>query len=619
MCGVAGFISSKWVLEDLHKMTRGLKHRGPDAEGFFSSPEQEIYLGHRRLSILDLSEAANQPFFSKDKRYVMVFNGEIFNYKEIAAKFNIHTTTTSDTEVIIELYALLGVQAFQEFNGMFAIAIWDTLEEKLVIVRDRFGIKPLCYYDGPDGFAFASEIKALLELPIPRLINTEALADYLFLEYIPKPNTIFQNIKKLKNGCYLEITSNRLLTIKSYYDIREKYKPTEIKEADAIEQFHFLLSKAVRSRMISDVPLGAFLSGGVDSSLITAKFQENSTRPVETFTVGFDEKKFDESGYAKNVADILKTNHHEYRLTSDDIFSVLKDAVEFYDEPFAVSSVLPSLLISKVAREHTTVALTGDGADELFMGYNTYYWYNRIATLKKIGGKASLRLAENILKMMGGKPAIKSRLFSGWNDANPYINLWSQEQQMFTQNEIGKLLKYRYKHATTIPYWESVEKISLSNEQAVSFFDIQYYLADDLMYKMDIASMRHGLEVRCPFLDYHLAEFAINLPVDLKIKNGTQKYILKKSLEKYLPKELIYRTKWGFAAPSEEWLKESHKYLIDRYLNKTFIDNQGIFNSAEINKLIEKFRSGEYYHSKRLWSLVIFQLWFEQFMPGKKN
>ncbi|WP_018341701.1 asparagine synthase (glutamine-hydrolyzing) [Cytophaga aurantiaca] len=618
MCGITGFISSKWTIEDLRNMTHRLKHRGPDAEGFYSNTQQEIYLGHRRLSILDLSDAANQPFFSKDKRYVMVFNGEIFNYKEIATKYNISTQTTSDTEVAIELYAMIGVKAFQEFNGMFVIAIWDTLDESLTIVRDRFGIKPLCYYDGPDGFAFASEIKGLLELPIPRLINTEALSDYLFLEYIPKPNTIFQNIKKLTNGCYIEIKNKIEVTIKSYYDIREKYSPVEINETDAIEQFHELLSNAVRSRMLSDVPIGAFLSGGVDSSLIAAKFQENSSRAVETFTIGFDEKKFDESGYAKKVADILQTNHHEYRLPTDDIFGVLKDAVEFYDEPFAVSSVLPSLLISKVTRERTTVALTGDGGDELFMGYNTYYWYNRVATLKKIGGKASLRLAESILKMLGGKPAIKSRLFDGWNDVNPYINMWSQEQQMFTQHEIGNLLNYKYKHATTIPYWESVEKISLSNEQAVSFFDINHYLADDLMYKMDIASMRHSLEVRCPFLDYHLAEFAINLPVGLKIKNGTQKYILKKSLEKYLPKELIYRTKWGFAAPSEEWLKESHKYLIDYYLDKKFIDSQGIFNSTEIDKLVKKFRSGEYYHSKRIWSLVIFQLWFEQFMPAKK-
>jgi asparagine synthase (glutamine-hydrolysing) len=619
MCGITGFISSKWLAEDLRKMTRRLQHRGPDAEGFYSNTNQEVHLGHRRLSILDLSDAANQPFFSKDNRYVMVFNGEVFNYKEIAQKHNIVTKTTSDTEVIIELFALKGPEAFQEFNGMFAIAIWDTIEEKLTLVRDRFGIKPLCYYDGPDGFAFASEIKALLELPIPRRINTEALADYLFLEYVPKPNTIFQNIKKLTNGCYIEITNKVHVTIKKFYDIREKYNPVEIKEKDAVEEFHHLLSSAVKSRMISDVPIGAFLSGGVDSSLIVAKFQENSKTSVETFTIGFDEKRYDESGYAKRVAEILKTNHQEYRLPTTDIFSVLKDAVEFYDEPFAVSSVLPSLLISKVTRQHTTVALTGDGGDELFMGYNTYYWYNRIATLKRIGGKASLKLAESILRMLGGKPAIKSRLFDGWKDEHPFLNMWSQEQQMFTQHEVGKLLDYTYKHKTTIPYWESLEKISLTNEQSVSFFDINYYLADDLMYKMDIASMRHGLEVRCPFLDYHLAEFAINLPVELKVNNGTQKYILKKALEQYLPEELIYRTKWGFAAPSEEWLKKSHTYLIDHYLSEKYIENQGVFNFKEVKSLIDNFRAGNYFHGKRIWSLVIFQLWFEQYIQTEKN
>jgi asparagine synthase (glutamine-hydrolysing) len=614
MCGITGFISNSWGLNDLQKMTRKLKHRGPDAEGFYSNTKQDVFIGHRRLSILDLSDAANQPFYSKDNRYVMVYNGEVFNYRELASKYDIQTKTTSDTEVVIELFAKIGVQAFQEFNGMFAIAIWDILEEKLTLVRDRFGIKPLCYYDGPEGFAFASELKAIIELPIPRLINTEALADYLFLEYIPKPNTIFQNIKKLANGCYIEVTNNVHVEIKSFYDIRDKYNPVAISEEDALEEFHALLSKAVKSRMISDVPIGTFLSGGVDSSLIAAKFQEESSLPVDTFTISFDEKKFDESAYARRVADILKTNHHEYKLPEADIFNVLKDAVEFYDEPFSVSSVLPSLLISKVTKVHTSVALTGDGGDELFMGYNTYYWYNRIDTLKKIGGNASLKLVGTILKMLGGKPALKSRYFEGGKDAHPYLNLWSQEQQMFTQQEIGFLLNYRYKHVTTIPYWESLEKISLSNEQAISFFDINHYLADDLMYKMDIASMRHSLEVRCPFLDYNLAEFAINIPLDLKIKNGTQKYILKKALERYIPQDIIYRTKWGFAAPTEGWLKGSHRYLIDHYLNKKYIDSQGIFNATEIEKLTFQFKSGNHSHSKRIWTLLIFQLWFEQFM-----
>ena len=616
MCGIAGFISSVWGSEDLVKMTRRLKHRGPDAEGFYNNREQNIFLGHRRLSILDLSEAANQPFYSKDKRYVMVFNGEVFNYQEIAAKHNITTITTSDTEVIIELFAQKGAQAFQEFNGMFAIAIWDTLEEKLTLVRDRFGIKPVCYYDGPDGFAFASEIKSIIQLPIPRLINSEALADYLFLEYIPKPNTIFQNIKKLTNGCYLEIGKDLRIQIKTYYDIRDKYNPFSVKEEDAIPQFQEILSNAVKTRMISDVPVGTFLSGGVDSSLITAKFQKNSSQPVDSYTIGFEEKKYDESIFAKRVADILQTNHHERRFNSENIFSELKNAVEFYDEPFAVASVMPSMLVSGIARQHAAVALSGDGGDELFMGYNTYKWYERMSTLKRMGGRPALNLAEKMLATMGGKPAIKARLFDGWKDQHPYINLWSQDQQMFTQKEVGRLLNYSYKHQTTIPYWESLEKANMTDMQEVSFFDIQYYLADDLMYKMDIASMRHGLEVRCPFLDYNLVEYAVNLPVELKIKNGTQKYILKKALEKYLPndKDIIYRTKWGFAAPSEEWLKESHKYLIDQYLAPKRITEQGIFSSREISKLVTSFREGNYFHGKRIWALIIFQLWYDQYM-----
>jgi len=614
MCGIAGFISDTWSSDFLRNMTNRMKHRGPDAEGFYHHSEENIHLGHRRLSILDLSTAANQPFFSKDQRYVMIFNGEIYNFKELKKKYFLETLTSGDSEVVIELFALKGISVIQEFNGMFAIAIWDTLEKKLTLIRDRFGVKPLYYYQGKEGFAFASELKALLELPITRKINKEALSDYLFLEYIPKPNTIFQNIYKMPNGHYAEIQSLGKVHIQSYYDIREKYNPKSINESQALEELHSLFSSSVKYRMISDVPVGAFLSGGVDSSLVVAKFQENSDRPVETFTIGFDVANYDESKYGKQVADLLHTNHHEFHLSADSMFNVLTDAIKFYDEPFAVSSVLPSLLVSQAARKFTTVALSGDGGDELFMGYNIYNWYKRIAILRKIGGKASLRLVQKLLLEMGGKAEIKARLFSGWNDKNPFIQAWSQEQQMFTQQEIGQLLGYNYKHQTTIPYWEELEKEKLNTMQQISFFDIQYYLADDLMYKMDIASMRHSLEVRCPFLDYRLVEFAMNLPLDLKIKNNEQKYLLKKVLEKHIPKSLIYRKKWGFPAPVEEWLKQSHKNLIDHYLSDERLKKQEIFNNREVQNLVKNFRSGNYFHSKRIWALIVFQMWYEEFM-----
>lgn len=614
MCGIAGFISFNWSPEDIRKMTGRLQHRGPDAEGFFHESETGVSLGHRRLSILDLSTAANQPFFSHDKRYVMVFNGEIYNYQDIKKKYAIETHTTSDTEIIIELFARKGIDAIQEFNGMFAIAIWDSYEKKLTLIRDRFGVKPLYYYQGADGFAFASELKALLELPIPRVIHTEALKDYLFLEYIPKPNTILQHIYKLPNASYAEYQSSGTFSIKPYYTLLEKYQPVRITESDALEQFESLFSSSVAYRTISDVPVGAFLSGGVDSSLVTAAFQQLSSRAVETFTIGFDISSFDERAYARQVAELLKTNHHEFNLNADNMFQMLQDAVEYYDEPFAGSSILPSLMVSKETRNYATVALSGDGGDELFMGYNTYNWYKKIAALQRIGGRPSLKLAEKLLQMAGGRYAEKSRLFSGAKDAFPYLNVWSQDQQMFTQQEIGNLLGAPYVHQTTLPYWESLEKADLKDEQRISFFDVQHYLADDLMYKMDIASMRYGLEVRCPFLDYRVVEFAMNIPVKLKIKNGEQKYLLKKALEKHLPDSLIYRKKWGFPAPVEEWLKESHKELIDHYLSKERIGTQGIFNAHEIEKLVQAFHSGKYFHSKRIWSLIIFQMWYDKYM-----
>src|SRR5687767_363387 len=317
MCGIAGFISPNLKQDQLHLITRALQHRGPDAEGFYYEAKNNVGLGHRRLSIIDLSEAANQPFYSHDGRYVMIYNGEVYNFKEIAAKYKITPRTSSDSEIILEAFAQKGVECINDFNGMFALAIWDTQERKLFVIRDRFGVKPVVYYHKGNDFAFASQLKALLKLPVEKKIDKTALQDYFFLEYIPDAKCILQDFYKLPKGHYLVVADGKV-TVKPYYTFTDKIAPRPLavkKENEALDEFEDLLGSSVKYRQISDVPIGAFLSGGTDSSLICALFQKQNTNPVNTFTIGFDVAGYDESGYASRVASILKTNHSETRLS----------------------------------------------------------------------------------------------------------------------------------------------------------------------------------------------------------------------------------------------------------------------------------------------------------------
>jgi asparagine synthase (glutamine-hydrolysing) len=394
MCGITGFISPNYQLTDLKKMTTALKHRGPDAEGFFWDDQKKIGLGHRRLSIIDLSDAANQPFYSQDGRYAIVFNGEVYNFQEIKSDLqkekNIAFKTNGDTEAIIEAFAHWGLDAVYRFNGMFAIALWDRQKEELLLVRDRIGIKPLYYYFDGINFAFASELKALLELPFLPEINMEALKDYFFLEYVPAPNSIIKGIKKLEKGHYLKVDPKHLkLESKTYYSLVDQLSPQKKaikKEEEYAEELNSKLEDSLKRRSISDVPIGAFLSGGTDSSLISTTFQKLFDQPINTFTIGFDVPDFDESEFAKQVSDHIGSKHFFSRITDKDSISIVEKIVDYYDEPFAVPSTLPSLMVCQRAKENVTVALGGDGGDEIFMGYGHYNWMNRIQKIRQYGG-----------------------------------------------------------------------------------------------------------------------------------------------------------------------------------------------------------------------------------------
>ncbi|MEO6231586.1 MAG: asparagine synthase (glutamine-hydrolyzing) [Ferruginibacter sp.] len=621
MCGIAGFVSLTERLEQHHLkfMADDMAHRGPDADGFYykRTANCTIGLAHRRLSILDLSTTANQPMMSHDGSIVMVFNGEVFNFQELHKEklVGIELKTHSDSEVILECFAKYGTACFNWFNGMFAISFWEVETQKLTIVRDRFGVKPVTYFYDNDALIFASELKAFEKLPIPRTLNIPAIQDYFFLDYIPKTQSVFKEINKLPNGHYMEYTPAGGMKISCWYNLSQQYnlEKKPISTADATEQFDELLGSSVKLRMLSDVKVGSFLSGGTDSSLIAAKFQQNSTIPVETFTIGFDVKEYDETHYAKQVAEILKTSHHQFDVDEAYCLSQLEAVVNAYDEPFVGPSTIPTLIVCEKARQLVTVALSGDGGDELFLGYTWYKRYNQLKYIYKYSNSPIRSTAAAVMKKMGQKYDKGSALLESENEKKLLLHLVSQEQGMFSEKQVSELFNSNYQHQTLLPDWENIDAMPINNMEKVSLFDINNFLASNLMYKMDIASMANSLEVRLPFLDYRLVEFSLNLPTHLKINGSVHKFLMKKDLEKYLPEHLIYRKKWGFPAPVSRWLSGNLSYLVDDHLlNKNKIAQQGIFNYSFIENIVNEFRKGNEYMGKKVWSLIVFQLWYKK-------
>lgn len=623
MCGIAGYFSpeGRFKKQDLETLTTALAHRGPDAAGYFL--ENAVGLGHRRLSIIDLSEAANQPFFSRNNRYVLIFNGEIYNYKEIESELklvdkNFLPKTTSDTEIITEAFAVWGIDFIHKLNGMFTIAIYDREEKSLLLFRDRMGIKPVYYhYDGKN-FAFASELKALTKIGLDKSLDLNALKDYFFLEYIPGEQTIFKSIRKLSAGSFLKI-SEQGLEKKQYYDIADKYLENNSNTEEYYKNgFVEQLKKSVKYQSISDVPIGAFLSGGTDSSLICSIFQEQNIQPVNTFTIGFDVKEFDETAYAGRVAEILKTNHSLTHVGEKEALTIAENICYFYDQPFAAPSTIPSYIVCKKAKEKVTVALSGDGGDELFMGYGYYNWQKRIEKISALGGYPSRKLASSLLELLNNQGKRAARIFDYEDYSTIWLHIWSQEQYMFSESEISKLFNENYKHSTLNADWEKISGIKIHPFEKIALFDIKNYLADNLLYKMDIASMASSLEVRVPYLDHNLVEYAVNVPLEYKIKGNEQKYLMKKSLEKYLPNDLIYRKKWGFPAPIGTWLQTELSFMIDKYLCEKELNKHGLFDFSFVRNLVAKFRNGETFHYKRIWALIVFQMWFNRYIENEK-
>ncbi|OWY19266.1 asparagine synthase (glutamine-hydrolyzing) [Sphingobacteriales bacterium UPWRP_1] len=616
MCGIAGFFTHRAFFSetDLHKATRSLEHRGPDAEGFYS--DGIAFLGHRRLRVIDLSMAANQPMVSQNGRYVMVYNGEVFNFRELTSLLNkasIYCKTNSDTEVILELFALHGTGFVHLLNGMFAIAIYDKTQHHLYLFRDRMGVKPLYYFWNGHDFAFASELKALAILPqIDKTICRQALQHYLQMGCIPAPLSIYQNCYKLEQGTYAVVSGGGILQLNTYWNLQQQLSDTVVdNQQQAKQTFADLLTSSVRYRMIADVPFGTFLSGGTDSSLVTAIAQSVASKPVNTFTIGFSDAKFNEAPFAKKIAQQLGTNHHELMLTEKDALQLIPELSGIYDEPYADSSAIPTLLVSKMAKQHVTVILSGEGGDELFWGYGAHRWANRL-------NNPLLRMVKTPLAALFGKMNSRYRRVAALLNFNPRqllpLHIHSQEQYYFSQSETIALLQLPPEILLT-GYEKSVpgqppRKLTPAEQQAL--FDLTFYLPDDLLVKTDRASMYYGLEARTPYLDYRVVAFALNLHPSLKMRGSVSKYLLRQLLYDYLPPALFNRPKWGFGVPMARWLQTDLQFLIGQYLNRQTVLQYGVVHYPSVEQLLKQFEKGQHYLFNRIWQLIVLHQWLEK-------
>jgi len=618
MCGIVGIIdykqnSSKKLLQE---MTDTLHHRGPDDSGynFVEKEKYQLGFGHRRLAIQDLSSHGHQPMTYEN--LTIIYNGEVYNFQEIREELEIlgyNFTSHSDTEVILKAFHQWGIKSVDKFRGMFVFSIYDKEKEKIYIVRDRAGVKPLYYYQKDGLFLYGSELKAFYLHPkFQKAINRDALSLYLQFGYIQAPHTIFQDTYKLKPAHYLEYDLNaNSIEIKPYWNIVDFYQKEklDISYDDAKKQLEEILIDSFSLRMVSDVPIGTFLSGGVDSSLVTAILQKNSDIPINTFTIGFDDEKYNEAHYAKEIAKYLGTHHTEHYCSKQDAMDIIPQLPKLYDEPFGDTSMIPTTLVSQVAKEKVTVVLSGDGGDELFSGYTSYGLFDK--RYEKIDNIPLKNLLKNILcyipdpiiklQNYNEKYYLKYLKFKNILEHQDIANMFKVSNSVFTKYEVEKILQGRYFFQKDINYK------NLHNLEKTMVSDFKGYLADDILVKVDRASMSISLESREPLLDTKIIEFASQLPIKYK----QDKKILKDILSDYIPKELFERKKTGFGIPINDWLRNELKYLIDIYLDDKLIEKKAIFDLKYIQNLKFLFFQGKNDDDK-IWIILMFQMWYEK-------
>ncbi|GAK59425.1 asparagine synthase, glutamine-hydrolyzing [Candidatus Vecturithrix granuli] len=629
MCGIAGsynFRGSKGVDPELvQRMTDIIQHRGPDADGVYV--KDNIGLGHRRLSIIDLSEAGRQPMFSLDRQFAIVFNGEIYNYLDYRENLQqrghkFHSKT--DTEVIIYLYREYGEQCVQYLRGMFAFAIWDEQQQQLFLAVDRLGKKPIYYYADDYRIVFGSELKCLLQDPtIPKEINYEALYDYLMYLYVPAPKTIFKHIYKLPPAHYLVCKPTGIHGPYEYWDLSFARVEEQHNESYFCEKLIELFEEATRIRLMSDVPLGAFLSGGIDSSGVVAMMAQSTKGQVITTSIGFEERQFNELDFARKVSQQYHTDHFE-RVVKADALGILDKIVWHFDEPFADSSAVPTYYVSKLSREKVTVALAGDAGDENFAGYAKYSidmlehaLRTRIPNVIK---QAIITPLANIYPQWDWLPQYLRGKFFLTNLTLSHAHGFYRTNTYLTQHEQNQLLSEDFKRSihgydpfTVIEqfYKKADTDDPLSKMQYV---DIKNYLPGDILVKVDRMSMANSLEVRAPMLDHKFMEFVATIPVRFKLHGQEKKYILKKALTPYLPPEILYRKKHGFEIPLDKWFRNELKDFSQETLLSSKTYSRGFFQPAYVEKMWQQHQSGQRNFGTNFWTLLMFELWYRRFM-----
>ncbi|MBW2651733.1 MAG: asparagine synthase (glutamine-hydrolyzing) [Deltaproteobacteria bacterium] len=625
MCGKVYHALDKKVNKALiKKMSSVLNHRGPDDEGVYI--KNNVGLAHKRLSIIDLTSAGHQPMSNEDGSIWIVFNGEIYNFldlrDELIEKGHCFTSKT-DTETIIHLYEEKGVECVHDLRGMFAFAIWDENKKRLLIARDRAGKKPLVYYHNDEGLLFASEIKALLMDPsIKKDVDYNALHHFLTYQYTPSPLTSFAGIKKLPPAHVL-IYERGNIVLKRYWNLSYQKKLELPSLKDYGEKFRDVFQEAVRIRLRSDVPLGAFLSGGIDSSLVVAVMSGLMNQPVKTFSIGFEEESYDETKYARIIAEKYKTDHHEF-VVKPDAIDILPKLVWHYNEPFADSSAIPTYYVSKMTRDYVTVALNGDGGDESFAGYERYLadkladYYRFVPNLLR---ERIIRKAIDLLPYSTNRRSFVRRLKRFVKGISEIPERRYVRWICFFDNEMkNELYTSSFKELTkgidsvdlTVNWYKKADAEKFIDKTL--FVDVMSYLPEDLLVKVDIASMANSLEARSPFLDHKVMEFAASLPADLKLRGIETKYLLKHTLSDIVPKEILHRKKMGFGVPIDVWFRNDLKEMAyDLLLGKRCVE-RGYFKKESVQRLLDEHVSEQYDHSYRIWALLFMELWHKMFI-----
>lgn len=642
MCGIAGFWEFKSTRtrnaqhDILKKMNDAIANRGPDGEGYFLH-ESGIGLGHRRLAILDLSELGAQPMHSSSKRYTIVFNGEVYNAPRLAPALVQRGYTfkgTSDTEIMLAAIEAYGLEmAIGQFIGMFAFALFDHKEQLLHLVRDRLGVKPLYFGIEKNTLLFSSQPKSFYAHPdFSGRVNKGTLGTYLSYNYIPSSSCIFENIEKVQPGEIVTVHKDKSIHKKTYWSLENVNQegirnPLHFKnDAEAIDTLEHLLEDATRLRMLSDVPLGAFLSGGIDSSAIVALMQKNSTTPVKTFSIGFESKDFDEAIYARDVAKHLGTDHTECYMNEKDALSIIPKLPQFFDEPFADSSQIPTYLVSALAKKHVTVALSGDGGDEFFAGYTRYRVCEKFWNIYKFAPKPVRKILSHMIqfapekswdrfaKMLPLGPLKKGfgeKLYRFKNiiDADHEGELFQSILQLWNTGDLESMLHHKDTHFKDT--WNRFKTKNFTTH--MQLFDAACYLPDDILTKVDRASMGVSLEARGPLLDHRIAEWAFRLPMHYKVRGGTSKWILRQVLERHVPKSLFDRPKQGFGVPLESWLAGPLRPWAEDLLSPQKLKNYGIENPAPILMRFDEMKEKKRNWSYSLWGVLMYQAWCEEY------